>query len=122
MATEGTPGIPEGWWVPTNASPSFSDRALVSSSVRPPGLRQRTMKRRSATTRRWPWTSGTGRTPSFSPCSWCRPTGSGSRPTWPTPPPMTYQVVQLATEEIPEVTMGQGGEGDSGRGDDRHHA
>ncbi len=111
VATEGTPGIPEGWWVPNNASPSFSDegtRLLFGTAPRPPA--EDTVKVRDdekVDLDIWNW-----KDPLIQPMQLVQANRERER---------TYQayantgdmtVVQLATLDIPEVSIMQGDEGD----------
>ena len=111
VATQGTPGVPEGWWVPNNAAPSFSDegtRLLFGTAPRPPA--EDTVKVRDdekVDLDIWNWQD-----PLIQPMQLVQATRERER---------TYQayantddlsVVQLATLDIPEVTIMEGGEGD----------
>jgi len=111
VATEGTPGIPEGWWVPDNAAPSFSDegsRLLFGTAPRPPAESDEEIPEDDQVHLDvWNWQD-----PLIQPMQLVQADRERQR---------TYQayantddlsVVQLATLDIPEVTILQGGEGD----------
>jgi Tol biopolymer transport system component len=111
VATQGTPGLPEGWWVPNNASPSFSDegsRILFGTAPRPPAEddEEEVPEDERVELDIWNW-----KDPLIQPMQLVQANRERER---------TYQayadtddlrVVQLATVDIPEVTILQGGEG-----------
>ncbi len=112
VATEGTPGISDGWWLPENASPSFSDegtRILFGTAPRPPAEDDEDDpdKEDPIQVDIWNW-----KDPLIQPMQLVQADRERER---------TYQayastddlsVVQLATLDIPEVNIAQGGEGD----------
>ncbi len=111
VATQGTLGVPEGWWVPNNAAPSFSDegsRLLFGTAPRPPAESDEEIPEdEQVHLDVWNWQD-----PLIQPMQLVQADRERQR---------TYQayantddlsVVQLATLDIPEVTILQGGEGD----------
>ena len=111
VATEGTLGIPEGWWVPDNASPSFSDegtRLLFGTAPRPPAEDDEEVPDDELVeVDIWNW-----KDPLIQPMQLVEADEERERTYQAYASTEDFQVVQLATESIPEVNIGQGGEGD----------
>jgi dipeptidyl aminopeptidase/acylaminoacyl peptidase len=111
VATEGTPGIPEGWWVPDNASPSFSDegtRLLFGTAPRPPEEDDEEIPEdEEVVLDIWNW-----KDPLIQPMQKVNADRVRNQTYQAYASTQDFRVVQLATKEIPEVTIGLGGDGD----------
>lgn len=111
VATEGTAGIPEGWWVPDNASPSFSDegsRLLFRTAPKPPEEDDEEIPEdEEVVLDIWNW-----KDPLIQPMQKVQANRERERNYLAYASTQDFNVVQLATLEIPEVTIGLGGEGD----------
>ncbi|MFH1764409.1 MAG: prolyl oligopeptidase family serine peptidase [Gemmatimonadota bacterium] len=111
IATEGTPGVPEGWWVPTGASLSFSEegtRLFFETAPRPPAEDDEEEVRddEKVVVDIWGWED-----PLIQPMQLVQAEDRRNQAFTAYAALDDFHVVQLATEDIPSVRVGQGQDG-----------
>jgi len=114
VATEGTPGIPEGWWVSDNGGVSFSDegtRLFFGTAPRPPAEddEEEVPEDEQVSVDIWNW-----KDPLIQPMQLVQANRERDRTYEAYASTDDYRVVQLATLDIPEVSVGEGGDGELG--------
>ena len=113
VATEGTPGIPEGWWVPDNASSVLLRRRyrlFFSTAPRPPAEdeeEEEIPEDEQVVVDIWNWQD-----PVIQPMQLVQANQERNRNFLAYASTDDFRVVQLATENHPDVSVGQGGDGD----------
>ena len=115
VAREGTAGIPEGWWVSEHGDLAFSDegtRLFFGSAPRPePEPEEEIPEDEKVVVDIWNW-----RDPLIQPMQKVRADRERERTYLAYASTDDFQVVQLATEEIPEVRVPAEGEADVAAG------
>jgi dipeptidyl aminopeptidase/acylaminoacyl peptidase len=110
VALEGSPGIPEGWWVPEGGSISFSregNRLFFGTAPRPPAPPTDTVPANlRVTVDIWSWHD-----PLIQPMQLVQADRERNRTYMAYASTADFRVVQLATEAIPDVTVSRDGEG-----------
>lgn len=110
VALEGSAGIPDGWWVSERGSVSFSKegtRLFFGTAPRPPEEPKDTVPdSKKVVVDIWNW-----KDPLIQPMQLVQATRERNRTYLAYASTADLRVVQLATEEIPEVTVAKEGEG-----------
>jgi dipeptidyl aminopeptidase/acylaminoacyl peptidase len=115
VAAEGTPGIPQGWWVSEEGSLSFSDegaRLFFGTAARPdPEPEDTVPEDEKIVVDIWNW-----KDPLIQPMQLVQANRERNRTYRAYASTQSLDVVQLATENVPEVTVSQDGDGAFGVG------
>jgi dipeptidyl aminopeptidase/acylaminoacyl peptidase len=111
VAVEGSPGISEGWWVSERGSVSFSgegSRLFFGTAPRPPEEAEDTIPdNKKVVVDIWNW-----KDPLIQPMQLVQANRERNRTYTAYASTADFRVVQLATEEIPDVSVARDGEGD----------
>ncbi len=111
VATEGTAGLPDGWWIPEHSPVSFSDagsRVLFGTAPRPPAEPEEELPEdEQVEVDIWNW-----RDPLIQTMQLVRADDEEERTYQAYASTEDFRVVQLGTLSIPEVRIGLQGEGD----------
>jgi len=115
VARQGTPGIPDGWWVSEHGDPAFSDdgtRLFFGTAPRPePEPEEEVPEDERVVVDIWNW-----KDPLIQPMQKVRADRERERTYLAYASTGDWRVVQLATEEIREVVVPAEGEGDVAAG------